>query len=332
MWRSMLLLSAVWDIPMDTRRGITVPKPRTAKLESATARRRLPVRRKPYFVTVSPNVQLAYRRNEGAGSWSVRVTGPGIDWLKRIGLADDLEPADGKAVLTYWQAIDAARALARRQPGDIPAADDRPVTVAEALDAYERNLTANGGDPYNARRARFHLSSSILSKPVALLTVGDMVRWRDGLTAKALAPASINRTRNCLRAALSLAARRDRRISNRHVWEEGLEALADATVARNTVLPDADTVGRVVAGAYAQDHALGLLVETLAETAARPSQLVRITVGDLDLTNPAAPKLRIPRSAKGNPRTRTRKMAERIAVAISPALAARLHAAAGKRA
>jgi integrase len=309
-----------------------VPKPRAAKLETPTARRKLPIRRKPFFVTVSPNVRLAYRRNLGPGTWSVRVTGPGIDWLKRIALADDLEPADGKAVLTYWQAIDAARALARREPGDIPADDDRTVTVAEALDAYERNLMANGGDPYNARRARFHISAALLSKPVALLTIGDMVRWRDGLIAKALAPASINRTRNCLRAALSLAAQRDRRIQNRHVWEEGLEPLADATLARNTVLPDADTVGRFVATAYVQDHDLGLLVETMAETAARPSQLVRITVGDLDLTNPGAPKLRVPRSAKGNPRTRARKMSERVPVPISPALAARLREAAGKRA
>src|SRR5262249_27230455 len=198
--------------------------------------------------------------------------------------------------------------------------------------AYERNLAANGADRYNARRARFHMSPALLSKPVALLTVGDMVRWRDGLIAKALAPASINRTRNCLRAALSLAAQRDRRIQNRRVWQEGLEALADATVARNVVLPDDATVVRFVAAAYAQDHALGLLVETMAETAARPSQLVRITVGDLDLANPAAPKLRVPRSAKGNPRARTRKMAERVPVPISPALAARLHEAAGKRA
>ena len=102
--------------------------------------------------------------------------------------------------------------------------------------------------------------------------------------------------------------------------------------ATNTVLPDADTVERFVAAAYAQDHALGLLVETMAETAARPSQLVRITVGDLDLANPAAPKLRVPRSGKGNPKTRARKMAERVAVPISPALAARLREAADKRA
>jgi hypothetical protein len=75
-----------------------MPKPRVAKLETATARRKLPVRKKPFYVTVSPGIALGYRRNIGGGSWSARCTGQGADWIKRIGLADDLEPADGKHV------------------------------------------------------------------------------------------------------------------------------------------------------------------------------------------------------------------------------------------
>ena len=80
---------------------------------------------------------------------------PRCDWIKRIGLADDLEPADGKDVLTSSQAIDVARALARRQPG----ADDanRPVAVGEALDRYQRDLDSRGADAQNANRVRRHL-------------------------------------------------------------------------------------------------------------------------------------------------------------------------------
>jgi integrase len=102
-------------------------------------------------------------------------------------------------------------------------------------------------------------------------------------------------------------------------------------VARNQVLPDEETVRRFVAAAYARNGALGRLVETMSETAARPSQLVRATVGDLDLSKPAAPKLRVPLSGKGNPKARARKLQERIAVPISTGLAARLRQAAGKR-
>ena len=62
----------------------------------------------------------------------------GADRIKHIALADDLEPADGKNVLTYWRAIDVARALARGQPGTDDA--NCPVTVSEALDRYQRDL------------------------------------------------------------------------------------------------------------------------------------------------------------------------------------------------
>jgi len=114
-----------------------MPKPRAAKLETPTARRRLAVRKKPYWTMISPGIHLGYRRNQGSGTWSVRVADSGAEWIKRIAVADDLEPASPPAVLNYWQAIDQARALARRQPGE--AIDEsRPLTVAEALDRYAR--------------------------------------------------------------------------------------------------------------------------------------------------------------------------------------------------
>src|SRR5207245_1569385 len=65
---------------------------RSSKLESATARRKLANRKKPYFATIAPGIALGYRRNQGAGTWSVRATdGHGTDWIKRIALADDQE-------------------------------------------------------------------------------------------------------------------------------------------------------------------------------------------------------------------------------------------------
>ena len=106
-----------------------MPKPRNAKLESATARRKLAVRKKPYYVRLSPGIALGYRRNAGAGTWTVRVAEGGAEWIKKIALADDLEGASPPHVLSYWQALDTARALARRQPGE--AIDEsRPLTVA----------------------------------------------------------------------------------------------------------------------------------------------------------------------------------------------------------
>ncbi len=77
-----------------------MPKPRASKLESATSRRRLPVAKKPVWTKLSPGIFLGYRRNAGPGTWSVRSTdGHGGDWIKRLGLADDFEPADGRNVM-----------------------------------------------------------------------------------------------------------------------------------------------------------------------------------------------------------------------------------------
>src|SRR5262249_59076219 len=103
-------------IVADTSRTRSMPKPRSAKLETPTARRKLPVQKKPYWTTISPGIHLGYRRNQGAGTWSVRVADSGAEWIKRIGLADDLAAGAPPAVLHYWQAIDQAPALPRRQP------------------------------------------------------------------------------------------------------------------------------------------------------------------------------------------------------------------------
>jgi integrase len=289
-------------------------KPRAPKLETATARRKLAIRKKPYWLKLAPTIALGFRRNAGPGTWSVRSTdGHGSDWIKRIGLADDQEPADGGAVLTFWQAQDRARALARGQTGDD---GDRPITVIEALERYEADLVARGGDPYNARRARVHLAGALASKPVALLGAPELRKWRDGLAAK-LAPASVNRTRTCLRAALELAADHDPRISNRRAWKVGLAGLPDSQRARNVIHSDG-VVKRIVDAAYEHDRALGLLVEVAAVTGARLSQLARLEVCDLQADRPD-PRLLMPLSAKGRMRA---KKHERRPVPIPSALAA----------
>src|SRR6516162_10105750 len=299
-----------------TGHGAQMPKPRAAKLETATARRRLDVRKKPYWTTISPGIALGYRRNEGAGTWSVRVADGGVEWIKRIALANDLEPASPPHVLTYWQAVDQARALARRQPGE-PIDESRPVTVAEALDRYEADLRARGSSPYNAEHPRLHLPGVILNKPVALLGATELRKWRDGLLAKGLAPGTVNRTKTGLRAALELAAAHDPRIANQRAWKVGLAALPDAHVARNVILTD-DEVRRIVAAAYERDRALGVLAEVAAVTGARLSQLARLEIGDLQADG-AEPRLLMPLSAKGRRRD---KRHERRPVPITPALAA----------
>ena len=302
-----------------------MPKPRAAKLETPTARRKLEVRKKPYWTTISPGIHLGYRRNQTAGTWSVRVADSGAEWIKKIALADDLEAASPPHVLSYWQAIDQARALARRQPGT---ADDesRPISVSEALDRYEADLKARGGSPYNAEHPRIHLTGVLLNKPVALLGATELRKWRDSLLVKGLAPGTVNRTKTGLRAALELAAAHDPRITNQRAWKVGLAALPDAHRARNVILDDA-TVRRIVAAAYDHDRALGVMVEVAAVTGGRLSQLARLEVADLQADG-SEPRLLMPLSAKRRART---KRHERRPVPITPALTAVLKQVAAGR-
>ena len=174
-----------------------------------------------------------------------------------------------------------------------------------------------------------HLTSVLLSKPVAMLTAIELKKWRDGLLGM-MAPSTINRLCGCLCAALEQAAQHDKRIQNRNAWQIGLAGLPNAQEVRNVIIPD-DKVREFVAAAYRLDDQFGLLTDTLAITGARPSQAVRLRVEDLH-DHPLRPKLMMPKSAKGGGRNRSVKKTERYSVPITAQLAAKLRAAARGRA
>ncbi|UPK33337.1 tyrosine-type recombinase/integrase [Bradyrhizobium sp. 186] len=301
-----------------------MPKPRNSSLETPTARLRLPIKKRPHWQRLGPGLSLGYRRNEGTGTWSIRASdGRGGEWLKKFGIADDYETADGKGVLDYSQAITAARKLVRGgDDDDVPEEQgNKPVTLDIAMTRYEYDLTARGANVYNARTPRGHLTAALLSKPVPLLGAQELRKWRDGLLAK-MAPASVNRHCKNIIAALNLAASQDQRIRNRHAWQTGLQMLPDATEANNVILPD-DHVSKLVTASYVRDEMLGLLMDVLAVTGTRPSQAARLNVRDL-VMHKSEPKLMMPKSGKGGGRNRSRKRVERYSVPITQALAIKL--------
>lgn len=281
---------------------------RDMAIETKTARMRLAVRGKPYWLTLSGGVSLGYRRTDGVGTWSVRLAdGKGGNAIKRIAAADDERRADGKGVMTFAQAREAALTFGR---GD----DESPkvLTLDDAITAYEANLKARGGDRRNASRLRGNLPAAMLARPVALLWAKELTVWRDGLVER-LAASGVNRLAIILKAVLNLAANGDARL-NRHAWQVGLTALPGAVMANNVVLRD-DVVARLIWAAreYADDF--GLLVEVLAATGARISQVAKCQVKDLMDDH----RLSIPASKKG----RNKKMVP-VIVPIPEGLANRL--------
>jgi integrase len=288
-------------------------------------RKKLPVSKKPVFAAkIGRGLTLGYRRNKAAGTWVVRVAdGKGGNWIAVIGTADDLAPANNAGILDFWQAQDHARAKARRGKDD-DGDDGRLATIAEALGRYEADLKVRAGDVGNAARVKAHLPAGLARKSVALVTTRELRSWRDGLADK-LAPATVNRTTNVLKAALNLAADHDERIGSRRAWETGLASIHDAEESRNVILEE-PAIRAIITEANRQSVEFGLLAETAAVTGARVSQIARIEVQDLqDRRND--PRLMMPGSRKG----RGQKKISRRPVPIPAGLAAKLRNAAGSR-
>jgi len=298
---------------------------RDARLETRSARLRLAVRKKPFAgPQLARGVHQYYRRNHGPGSWVAKIAnGRGGYYevtLKGV-IADDYEDSTGDGrVMSFLEAQPEILKLAHGKPGE--AGGERPATVDEALNDYAKHLKANGGDPYNATRARNHLPASLLGKPVALLTARELRKWRDGLQ---VAPATVNRTCIALAAALQHQVELDPRIVNTSAWKVGLRGLADATVADNVVIPD-DGLRRILRECYAIDANLGLFFELHVVTSDRTSQLIRLRVEDLQVDRAV---LMMPLSKKGGSRA---KGARKQPKPIPAELAARLAAGAKGRA
>lgn len=293
-------------------------KIRSGKLEARSARLRLPVRGKPYFVKLSRGLALGYRRTKTAGTWVARVTRDGSDWTQAIGTADDHEET-GPGILTFEAAQARARVIAR---GGEPDSDN---SVQGALDRYEADLKTRGGDVNNAKRVRCHLTEKLAKKTVGSLTAGELREWRDRLATK-MTRASVIRTANALKASLNRAADTDERITNRDAWKVGLKTRGAAGEARNVILTEAQ-VRAIVAAAYRDSDAFGEFVDVIAVTGTRPSQAARLQGDDVQCGDDGSkrqPRLMMPVSRKGGG---VKKLTHR-PVPITEALARRL---AGRR-
>ena len=248
---------------------------RSAQLETRTTRLRLPVRGKPYNARVAKGLRLCYRRNKTDGTWNRLYK----DELKFMALADDYQDADGVRVLSFDQAVSRCRL-------DVYGADesiengDRPITFDAGITAYEADLAARGGGKKNATWLRARTPQHLLKKALSAMDAKDFRRWRDDLIAEGkLEPGTINRL---LRASVFACCNNQRKLDPRirDTWSIGWPVLPNARRERNVVISDLETRA-VVRESYAISPEFGLYVEIAATTGARPSQIARLTCGDV---------------------------------------------------
>ena len=281
---------------------------RDAALETRSARSRLKAQHKPYYRLIESGLHLGYRKpvGGGPGSWPVRradgAGGYSVQNLRtpsgELILADDYEDPDGARVMSYAQAQRAA--LKPRT-----AAQAKPYTVADALDAYFRFLRNDGRASHSVydaeRRSQAFIRPELGPVQLSALTTERLRQWRDALAiaaprlrtrageeqkhgaaavtedARRKRRASTNRTWTILVAALNHAFR-DGKVESDHPWRK-IQPFRSVDSPRSRYL-SLDECQRLI-NASAPDFRP--LVQAALHTGCRYGELCALTVADFNV-------------------------------------------------
>jgi integrase len=160
---------------------------RDSRLENASQRRELKPRGKPYWRLLESGLHLGYRRTKaGGGSWVARrFLGESRYAETGLGLADDLQDADGATVRSFRQAQEVARswwkACEREEMGIAP--DSGSYTVSAAIRDYFEARERRGSKGVKADRhaAEARIIPELGTIEVARLTTTRLRAWHAAL-------------------------------------------------------------------------------------------------------------------------------------------------------
>lgn len=280
---------------------------RNPKIDSRSARTKLPQRPEPYWTVVSEGCALGYRRGTKGGKWIARFRDDlGRQHYEALGAADDARDPDNLTVFSFTQAQSKARDVFTRKAREI-AGDfvptDGPFTVADALAAYLAKYLRRGGMAGGRieSAARTYILPGLGQLPVSKLTKRRLEEWhyeiansaarvrtRKGDAQRfrphAVTPeatrrrgATANRVLTILKAALN-EAYREGRISINDAWQR-VQAFRKVDSARIRYLTD-DEARRLVNACPADFRKL---VVGALMTGCRYSELAALVIEDLNV-------------------------------------------------
>ncbi len=157
---------------------------RDTNLETRTARKRLPARRKPHWRKIDQGCHVGYYKGKRSGTWIARFfLGDGRYAETSLGLADNVQDADGVGVLSFSQAQAKAREWfseqARKKAGLEPA---HPYSVADAMRDYLAWYEIHRMDILNARnRSNSFIVPALGQREAAKLTPKEIRAWHESL-------------------------------------------------------------------------------------------------------------------------------------------------------
>ncbi len=295
-----------------------------------------------HWRSLDTDVHMGYRKAKRGGTWVVRwYKGDGKYQQEPIGAADDFQTPDGDTVLTFDQAKKRARAVVDQRRAEAKASiDGAPVTIKSAVENYiidrdDREKARKGRtvrSDANRRLTRYVLSNETLATtPLHTVTAKQLTDWTKRLSG--LKGTTVKRLINDFRAALNKAAEdhHDRMPASLTAdIKRGFKVKSEqhddeADIPRtNQIMTDAD-VRRIIETAYEIGEDFGRIIVVMAATGARFSQVVRLRVSDVQVSEK---RVMVPASRKGRRDSgKTRHIAfpvgQDVIDALRPALAGR---------
>jgi hypothetical protein len=317
-FRMPLRKAATRNIVSDMARTVRNPK-----IDTRSARAKLPLRAEPYWTVISEGCALGYRRGAKGGTWVARFRDEtGKQHYGALGAADDARDADGLSVFSFAQAQGKARdwfqMKAAEQAGDfVPL--DRPYTVTDAIADYLADYKRRSGKAIDRVEAsvRAWITSELGGVPLAKLTKGRIQTWHQKIAdtparlrtkpgeaqrhRKADAStegvrrrrSAANRVLTILKAALN-HAHQERRCASDNAWRQ-VRAFREADAVRLRYLSDAEA--RRLTNAGPADFRA--LVTAALLTGCRYGELTALIVDDF---NRDVGTIQIAVSKSGKPR------------------------------
>ncbi|MEX0734551.1 MAG: site-specific integrase [Steroidobacteraceae bacterium] len=267
--------------------------PKSVRLETREARRKLSPQHEPYWRIVARGVALGYRKTVSGSTWYVRRFNGGGYHKRTLGETDDVHPADGQLRLSWSDALRVAIDEPKR------AAELKlHYTVREAFEGYFRHREARGRSTESLAFDRGKVRPFLErfgDAYLADLTTSELQSWRDSLVAavareeaagetdqrerKRRAQATTNRSWAVIRAGLNWAFTTGR-VDSDLAWRR-VKSFENVDKPRTRFLSVKEA--QALLGAAAEDFkslAHGALV-----TGLRLGELVRVTAGDVGPTS-----------------------------------------------
>jgi integrase len=298
------------------------------KINTRSARSKLPDRREPYWTVISEGCALGYRRGAKGGTWIARFRDEaGKQHYEALGPADDARDPDGLSVFSFAQAQAKARdwfdRKAREAAGGFEPSTGGPYTVSKALADYRAAYVA--GDTKGGGKAVDRLDASAAAwiipelgaVPLDKLTKTKLVAWHQNIaktpprlrTKPGAAQrhrrvdtsvegirrrrSTANRVLTILKAALNYA-HQERRAATDDAWRT-VRPFREVDAARLRYLSDDEA--RRLANACPEDFRA--LVTAALLTGCRYGELAAMTGEDF---NPDSGTVQVRTSKSGKPR------------------------------